>query len=207
MSELMIKAYQKVSWLNTLTDKEVRALVKEEAQLPVRRLDRFTLIALLTVHRLLSNNRTNSPLGKKLSLYSVAEYLSVDLFQTVITNMRKKEAIRPFDFIATVGNAANFYLSKEFSIKGPNIFIGASESPILKSCLLAEVDLYNQSCEQAIIVVWLVRSESLCCYAFVVELYDNALSEQYIEQSHLSIDDLVKQNINIPLPFVIKTSF
>ncbi len=42
----------------------------------------------------------------------------LNFFQSVILAMENKEAIRPYDFIATVGNAANFYLSKEFNIQG-----------------------------------------------------------------------------------------
>jgi len=231
---LSLVRYEKVNLSNELTDKEIRQLVKTETQLPVRRLDTFTLISLLTVHRLfnrVNSNTSNNPIAShtqedvieltnnsckaesKFSLYSAAEYLSVDLFQSVLSNMHNNESIRPFDFIATVGNAANFYIAKEFNIKGPNVFIGASEKPFLKSCALAEVDLLEGFSEQGVIVVWHLTKSYRQCYAFIVEAH-NSKNTSFAETqtlgtsgASLDIDTLIKQDANIPVPLLIPSLF
>lgn len=216
---LVLTAFEKVTLPNELTDKKIRTLVKSETQLAVRRLDTFTLISLLAVNRLFSqlnskadesttlgNNVDKVP--KKLSLYSAAEYLSVDLFQSVLFNMHNNESIRPFDFIATVGNAANFYISKEFNITGPNLFIGASENPFIKSCGLAEIDFLEGFSEQAIIVVWHLAAEQRYCYAFSVEPSNRGKLNTPAKQARdLSIDALIKQGEDIPLPTYIHNLF
>ena len=206
-------AYEKVSLSNELTSKEIRSLVKTETSLPVRRMDTFTLISLLAVHRLLNNPSIRSTLSDKLSLYSAAEYLSVDLFQSVLTSMHNNESIRPFDFIATVGNAANFYIAKEFTIKGPNIFIGASEKPFLKSCILAEIDFLEGHSSQAIIIVWSVTNTTQECYAFIIgkSVIDNSAVElndlSNNNEELLNIDTFINKGLSIPTPCRINNVF
>lgn len=171
MSKLILKAHEVVRFPTEMSDKEVRSFVKAETGFSVRRLDNVTLTSLLAVYRLMANNKT-SP---QLALYSGAEYMSVELFQSVIQAMENNEAIRPYDFIATVGNAANFYLAKEFHIHGPNIFIGASEHSLLKAGMLAETDMVQEHCEQAIIVIWHIDNDfhnqhnERRCHALLVE--------------------------------------
>ena len=165
MGKLIIKAHEVVRFPSTMSDKEIRGVVKEETGFSVRRLDNVTLMALSAVNRLKQHNNTS----KSLALYSGAEYMSVDLFQSVILAMENNEAIRPYDFIATVGNAANFYLTKAFSIKGPNIFLGSSKSTLLKSCMLAEIDLTLGHCKQAIIVIWHIDDNERRCHTLLIE--------------------------------------
>lgn len=165
MDKLVIKAHEMVEFASNTTDKEIRQTVKEKTGFSVRRLDKVTLTSLYAVYRLIANNKTQEPLA----LYSGAEYMSIDLFQSVIVAMENKETIRPYDFIATVGNAANFYLSKEFNIHGPNIFIGASNNILLKIGLLVETDLNLSHCQQAVIVIWNNSSKAHSCHALLVE--------------------------------------
>lgn len=234
IDKLSLVRYEKVSLSNDLSDKEIRNLVKNETLLPVRRLDTFTLISLLTVHRLFNQVNSNTSINpvasntqkdvieltnnsykaeNKFSLYSAAEYLSIDLFQSVLNDIHNNDSIRPFDFIATVGNAANFYIAKEFNIKGPNIFIGASEKPFLKSCALAEVDLLEGFSEQGVIVVWHLTKSYRQCYAFIVEAHNSkntSLAETQIlgtSGTSLDIDTLIKQDANIPVPLLIPSLF
>lgn len=165
MGALIIKAHEVVRFPITLSDKEIRSIVKKETGFSVRRLDNVTLLALKAVAQLIQHNETS----KNLALYSGAEYMSVELFQSVILALKNNDAIRPYDFIATVGNAANFYLTKEFAIQGPNIFIGACENILLKNGLLAEIDLTLGHCQQAIIVIWHINNEERRCHALLVE--------------------------------------
>lgn len=201
----MLLAHECVKFPRDMTDKEIRTLVKDETKLAVRRLDNFTLISLNTVYRLLLKH----PTAKPLALYSGAEYLSVQLFQSVIKSMHEKQAIRPFDFIATVGNAANFYLAKEFNIKGPNIFIGATQDIFLKSQLLAEVDLSLGHCEQAIIVIWLITEDEWLCHAFIVEPAETINTKQGVQIKDLEsicIDELLQKSSDIVFPTFLSSS-
>lgn len=179
MGGIIVKAHEVIRFSNKMTNKEIRSVVKDETGFSVRRLDNFTLISLNAVYRLMTNNQTS----KNLALYSGAEYMSVELFQSVITAMENKEAIRPFDFIATVGNAANYYLAKEFNIKGPNTFIGASENVLLKNGMLAEVDIMFGHCQQAIIVIWQINNIERRCHAFLVDCVKNK-GEEVSEWQH-----------------------
>jgi hypothetical protein len=165
MGKVIVKAHEVIRFSNNMLNKEVRSAVKEETGFSVRRLDNVTLTSLNVVYRLMKNNRTS----KKLALYSGADYMSVELFQSIILAMENKEAIRPFDFISTVGNTANYYLAKEFNIKGPNIFIGASENTLLKNIMLAETDITLGHCEQAIIVIWQINDVEQRCHALLIE--------------------------------------
>jgi hypothetical protein len=165
MGKVIVKAHEVIRFSNNMSNKEVRSAVKEETGFAVRRLDNVTLTSLNAVYRLMENNLTS----KKLALYSGADYMSVELFQSVILAMENKEAIRPFDFISTVGNAANYYLTKEFNIKGPNIFIGASEHTLLKNIMLAETDIMLGHCEQAIIVIWQINDVEQRCHALLID--------------------------------------
>jgi hypothetical protein len=165
MNNLMLKAHEVVRFPTKMAAKELRNIVKKETGFSVRRLDNVTLLALSAVDQLMKNNDT----CKHLALYSGAEYMSIELFQSVILAMENNEAVRPYDFIATVGNAANFYLTKEFNIKGPNVFIGSSKNTLLKSGLLASVDLNSGHCQQAVIVIWQLDNEQQRCHALLVE--------------------------------------
>ena len=209
MTKLVLLAHECVRFSRDMTDKEVRNLVKNETKFSVRRLDNFTLISLNAVYRLL----LKTPTSKSLALYSGAEYLSVELFQSVIKSMHDKEAIRPFDFIATVGNAANFYLAKEFNVKGPNIFIGASQNIFLKNSLLAEIDLNLGHSQQAIIVIWLITEDEWLCHAFLIEqveiesLATKGKLFQVKGAESVCVDDLLQKSIDIVCPVFLNTHF
>ncbi len=206
---LTLIAYEKVSVSNELSDKDIRSLVKNETNLSVRRLDTFTLLSLLAVYRLFNNSSELFTLSSKpLSLYSAAEYLSVELFQSVIMSLKNNESIKPFDFISTVGNAANFYITKEFNIKGPNIFIGASDQPFLKSCALAEMDFLEDHSSQGIVIVWSITERSRQCYAFIIEKCETGITGKTINaDNYLNIDELIKEDLSITTPAYIQSLF
>ena len=209
MTKLLLLAHESVRFSRDVTDKEIKNVVKSETQLPVRRLNNFTLLALNAVYRLLLNHPTSKPLA----LYSGAKYLSLELFQSVINAMHNNQTIRPFDFIATVGNVANYYLAKEFNIHGPNIFIGATEQLFLKSILLAESDLNAGHSQQAIVVIWQVTDEEWCCHAFLIERLpiDNLTTNHELINTKalalICIDDLLNESADIAYPALLKTSF
>lgn len=149
----------------SLDIKSLRQLVKQETGLTVRRMDAFTLIALLGVYRA----KGELLLSKRTGLYSCADYFSSDLMQSMLFDLHKAQPIKPLSFVASVGNAANYYLANTFSIYGPNIFLGSSEHAMDKNCMLAQTDMSLGIIDQAIILVWQEDEKKRQCWVKIVE--------------------------------------
>lgn len=158
-------ASQEVTFERNQSNKELKKLIKAESSIDVRRMDNFSLIAILAVFRLMKDNETQKDLG----LYSVATYFSIDLLQGLLIDINKNVDIRPVDFISTVGNTANFYLAKLFNITGPNIFIGSSDHAQDKLLNLAQCDLNNELIDSALLVEWQDSDNSYKCIAKLLQ--------------------------------------
>ncbi|MFY8328033.1 hypothetical protein [Pseudoalteromonas sp. ZZD1] len=130
--------------------KALRKQVKQETDLTVRRMDAFTLIAILAVYR--AKEAVN--LTSRIGLYSCADYFSSDLMQSMLIEVHNREAIKPLSFVASVGNAANYYLANTYSITGPNIFIGSDKAGMKKNQMLAQADMQSDIIDIAILVMW-----------------------------------------------------
>lgn len=139
-----------VSFDKSQDSKSLRLLVKQETALTVRRMDAFTLIALLAVYRALGS----LVLSKRCGLYSCADYFSSELMQSMLIDVKNKQAIKPLSFVASVGNAANYYLASAYSVTGPNIFLGSSKDAMSKNQWLAQTDMDANIVDQAIMLVW-----------------------------------------------------
>ena len=178
---IVASAYAEFS--RDMTNADIRKLVKAETGLSVRRLDNFTLTAMNAVYRLLHGREDINGL---IGLYSSAEYFSLELLQSIITSQSNGEPVRPLDFIATVGNAANFYLAKEFQLLGPNNFIGASENALEKSIWLTKCDFDLDLVSHAVVVIWHDTIEKRVCNAYLLNKTNNtqqALNLKGIEDS------------------------
>ncbi|PKG82519.1 hypothetical protein CXF85_13630 [Colwellia sp. 75C3] len=139
-----------------LSAKVLRKQVKQLTGFEVRRMDSFTLIALQALHDLFENEQVKSlNLDKnQLGLYGVGDYFSVALLQSLVLSIEEGEDVRPLDFISSVGNSANFYLAKQFNIRGVNLFTGASSEAIERTQKLAKTDLALGIVDYAILVHW-----------------------------------------------------
>ena len=158
-------ASQAVNFERVQSNKELRKMIKLESGLDVRRMDNFSLIAILAVFRLMKDQQIEQRIG----LYSVATYFSIDLLQGLLMDINNNVDIRPVDFISTVGNTANFYLAKLFNITGPNIFIGTSEKAQEKLLSLAQCDLNNGLIDYALLVEWQDNEISYQCVAKLLQ--------------------------------------
>lgn len=154
-----------VSLDKSLDIKALRKQVKQETGLIVRRMDAFTLIALLAVYRAKEQVHLTSRTG----LYSCADYFSSDLMQAMLIDVHNREAIKPLSFVASVGNAANYYLANTFSITGPNLFIGSDLQALEKNKLLAQADMDLGIIDIAILVVWQESDTTRQCSVKIVE--------------------------------------
>ncbi|MBL4576260.1 MAG: hypothetical protein JKY51_09225 [Opitutaceae bacterium] len=156
--------YASFSHERTLDNKSFRQQVKQKYGLAVRRLDNFTLCALGAVAELGDQVQT----FKSLSLISCAQYFSIELIQKMLLDLQKNVAIRPLDFVATVGNAANFYIAKEFSINGSNLFIGADEDALTKSLLLSALETQSNNEAAVILLIWQETEQQRFCHALLL---------------------------------------
>ena len=163
---MQLLANHSVNYSRNASAKEIRKAVKQLTGFDVRRMDTFTLLALQTLFYLLKEQKITGTTG----LYGVANYFSVDLLQSLITNVEQQEPIRPFDFILSVGNAANFYLAKQFKLSGPNVFLGASKQAVESCKLLARTDLEIGLADSAIVVHWQESLQSYQCSAQLLKL-------------------------------------
>ena len=141
--------------------KTLRSKVKSITGFDLRRMDRFTLAAMHTTYMLLKNTNLKGTVG----LYGVANYFSVELLQSLIRTVEQKQDVRPFDFIISVGNAANFYVAKQFEISGPNLFLGSSHQAEELSSKLIQVDASLGLIDHAIALTWIESESSLECQA------------------------------------------
>ncbi len=172
-----------VSYASDETNKAIRKQVKAITGFEVRRMDSFTLIALQAVAQLFaseavkvyfasnsnSNGKQVKPLAQaQLGLYGVADYLSVELLQSLVETVEQGHDVRPFDFISTVGNAANFYIAKQFNVEGVNLFNGASEQALDRTRLLIEQDLNLNLIDYALLVHWQQQAEQFTCHAYLI---------------------------------------
>jgi len=156
---------------NDIPTKAVRKQVKQVTGFEVRRMDNFTLIALQAIYEMITELKAGYELQGRtfhlnqynLGLYGVADYFSVELLQSLVVDCERDEEVRPLDFISTVGNAANFYIAKQFKVNGVNIFTGASEHALENISSLAGYDLSHDIVDLAIIVHWQQQANSLKC--------------------------------------------
>ncbi len=162
-------AKTKVSYDRTMSVKEIRRSVKLLTGFDLRRMDSFTLVAMQAISQLLENIELNGVTG----LYGVANYFSVELLQSLVISVEQKQDVRPFDFILSVGNAANFYLAKQFSLNGPNIFLGTNNNAKENTKELIKVDSSTGLIDSAIFIHWQESNNGIQCQA---ELFSKNLS-------------------------------
>lgn len=171
-----IIASSNVSYPSDASNKVIRKQVKAITGFDVRRMDSFTLIALQAVAQLLASEAVQGYFAKhnkelaqaQLGLYGVADYLSVELLQSLVETVEQAQDIRPFDFISTVGNAANFYIAKQFNVDGVNLFNGASAQAVECTRLLVEQDFSLNLIDYALLVHWQQHQDSVSCHAYLL---------------------------------------
>lgn len=175
------------------TNKELRQELKSEFGISGRRLDNFTLTAM----KALANLQTSLKPERKYSLFSAAQYFSLELLQSLLLDLSQDIALKPLDFVATVGNAANYYLAKEFKLHGSNLFLGCSEQKLAKTLLTAELDLLEVNSEAAVLVLWHETETTRSCDCLIIELADEAHSTTPITNID-ELTELMAKGVNPP---------
>ncbi|MEP1383149.1 MAG: hypothetical protein ABJK64_05075 [Paraglaciecola sp.] len=178
----------------SMDNKALRQLVKSNFDVAVRRMDNFTLAGLAAVAKLkleVSNPDTSS-------LVSCAPYFSVELVQKLIIDGHSGKSIRPLDFVSTVGNAANFYIAKEFNIHGSNLFLGADKQALEKALLVSSIEVISKPSQRVIILLWQETQSERNCYALLAQ---NAESTAIADIENFSFDAI--RNASNATPFVI----
>ncbi|EWH10596.1 hypothetical protein DS2_07183 [Catenovulum agarivorans DS-2] len=147
-----------------ITNKILRAELKQAFGINGRRLDNFTLAGLAAATKLHLN--AQRPIT---GLIGCAEYFSVELLQSLLLDIDAANPIRPLDFVATVGNAANYYIAKEFNVTGLNLFIGSSDNSEAKLLQLAETELMANQHQTLLLLNWHEDSNQRRCKASLVD--------------------------------------
>ncbi len=184
--QMTLFKYARFSHNRTIDNKTLRQQVKQKYELAVRRLDNFTLCALGAVAELGTEIQT----FKTLSLISCAQYFSIELIQKMLLDLRQNLAIRPLDFVATVGNAANFYIAKEFAIDGSNLFIGADEDALAKSLLLSALECKSDKEAAVVLLIWQETEQERFCHALLLGDTQEQHSMYPQQQNLKNIDEL-----------------
>lgn len=169
MTQLQIIDYAMVEEPREKLNKVLRKELKTEYGIDGRRLDNFTLTAM----KALAKIRSSIPEDEITSLISAASYFSIELLQNLIQEIAQQQEIKPLDFVATVGNAANYYLAKQFKLDGTNLFLGSSTDIAEKTLTVAELDLLEQTSTHSVVVIWQENEATRKCYAFLLSMVTN----------------------------------
>ncbi len=184
-----------------LTNKALRQQLKAEFGIQGRRLDNFTLSGLAACHLLF--NKLPVECGQEtLSLFSSSQYFSIERLQALLTEIDQEMSIKPLDFIATVGNAANFYIAQQFNLLASNLFIGTSEHAFYKSACLASCDVMLEPEQSSIFVIWQDNVDCRQCFAFYVKV-ERGSDENNI--THLPND--IEPKALLEFEFPVRISF
>jgi len=116
----------------------LKSVVKNRLGHNIRRIDRFTQLALIGA----SDCKGNLDLPKKTGVIMASDFASLSNASSVLSSMfQYASSPSPYDFIHTVSNAASYYLALEFKLTSHNLFI-SQQHATLQSCLsLAEIDI------------------------------------------------------------------
>ncbi len=192
--KLTIQQQAEQTFCRKTSNKELRQQLKEQYGIAGRRLDNFTLSAMLTI----------APMQQQLaqyqhiSLFSVANFFSLELLQQLVENLYHKHPIKPLDFVASVGNAANYYIAREFNLHAANIFTAAEQGALGKGLTLAALELSQQRADAALIMHWQEDETTRLCQAMLCTLGTD--NEQPIACSELEAGSLLIRE----LPYSVK---
>ncbi|WP_299082030.1 hypothetical protein [uncultured Paraglaciecola sp.] len=178
--QLTLLKYANFSHSRDIDNKNLRQQVKQKYGVAVRRLDNFTLCALAAVAELGGDIHHY----KKLSLISCAQHFSIELIQQMLLDLQQNHAIKPLDFVATVGNAANFYIAKEFAIDGCNLFVGADKDALSKSLLLSALETQTDTASAILLLIWQETEQQRSCHALLLahpQLHSHYTSKQNLK--------------------------
>ncbi|MDU0353040.1 hypothetical protein RS130_03005 [Paraglaciecola aquimarina] len=167
----------------TVENKTLRRQIKDEFGVAVRRIDNFTLSGLAAVAKLNADLQQSD----KLALISCAQYFSVELLQQLILEVHAKQSIKPLNFVSTVGNAANFYIAKEFAMHGSNLFVGADQQAIEKTLLISALTLAEAENQQAVALIWNETQTHRHCHAMLLEnAHADCIAKRFTAEQLLS---------------------
>lgn len=146
----MMYIYAYGAFHNTVTDQlaPLKAHVKESCGQHVRRIDRFTQLAIIGASRCAKEQTTSDHCNLYLSSADTAKTNTVKALQQVFI---EKQPIMPLQFVNMVSNAASFYIAQLLQLQGAGLFINSQYAAFEKALSLAALDLADNSCQQALV--------------------------------------------------------
>ena len=146
----MIYIYASGSFYQAIEDQlfSLKAEVKASCGKHIRRVDRFTQLALIGAHRCRQDITVEHPCGLYLSSGDGPQTNTIDSLQTTFLD---RQPLMPLNFVNMVSNAAAFYVAQSLAVDGANIFVSSPSFALDKALQLAELDLLDGSIRQALV--------------------------------------------------------
>lgn len=129
---------------------ELRADVNAICGQRFRRIDRFTQLCLLGSARCALDH----PIDKNTGLYIGSRFAAIRNTIAVQYQMFvEKQLPKPASFINTLSNSAGYYVARNLSLTGKNLFVSRADASLEAALQLANLDLLSGQVEQALLGV------------------------------------------------------
>lgn len=122
--------------------------VKQSSGQHVRRIDRFTQLAIIGSSQCVVGHKLKPLCNLYLSSSDTGKTNTVKALQQVFVD---KQPIMPLQFVNMVSNAASFYIAQLLHLQGAGLFISSQYAALEKALALAALDLADHSCQHALL--------------------------------------------------------
>lgn len=134
--------------LSEKTPQDLRQALEEVCEERLRRIDRFTQLALLGSGRCVAG----VTLAERTGLYISSGFGSIANTIAVQRRIFEEHQIpKPVNFINTLSNSAGYYVARNLDLHSRNLFVGRDAAPTEAAVRLATVDLALGNVEQALV--------------------------------------------------------
>ena len=125
-------------------DKTLRQRLKTQG-IDVRRMSRFTQLALLGALPLKEHIYPNTP------IYLTSSFSSPAKFNKIFQQLNIENIPSPLDFMANLNNVATFQLAQTLNTTATTLFLAVNQHNYLQPLKLAMLDLQFECCQNALV--------------------------------------------------------
>lgn len=127
---------------------DLKQEVKQACRERFRRIDRFTQLCLIGSSRCIEDIELDAKTG----LYIGSRFASISNTINVQTQMIKHGQIpKPAHFINTLSNSAGYYVGRNLSLEGKNLFLSRADASTEAVLQMAQLDLQCQTADQILV--------------------------------------------------------
>lgn len=191
--------YRSAIFQQTITDElpPLKKILKKLAGKSIRRIDRFTQLALIGAFNCKNNAKGRCvdsgsessedndnearELPARTGLYLSSANSSLENTSSVLDELyRQKRFPSPFKFVNTVGNSANFHVSQQLNLQANSIYLAQSNFALESAFKLAQIDIEQRRIDSALIGLIVEAATPIDTHRAIVGL---EASEPLIESS------------------------